>query len=531
VTLAIVGARVWTGDPVRPWAEAVGVAGERIAAVGSDAEVRARVGPRTRVIDARGRLVVPGFVDAHTHFVSGGFGLLGVRLRDADTPDEFVRRLAEHARRLPPGRWITGGEWDHERWPGAPLPRRDWIDSVTPDHPVFVTRLDGHMGLANTRALREAGIARGTPAPPGGVIVRDPATGEPTGILKDAAMALVTSRIPAPSDDEMDEALEAALRHAAALGVTTIHDMGAWRDLEAYRRFRARDALTVRVHLYTPLPEWQRLAEEVARAGRGDAWLRIGGVKGFVDGSLGSSTAYFREPYADDPSNRGVRLHPVDSLRAWIFDADRAGLQLAVHAIGDEANRILLDLYEALVAERGPRDRRLRVEHAQHLLPEDIPRFAALGVIPSMQPYHAIDDGRWAERKIGPARARTTYAFRSLLDAGARLAFGSDWNVAPLDPLQGIYAAVTRRTLDGAHPDGWVPEQKIGVEDALRAYTGNGAYAVFREGELGTIAPGKLADLVVLDRDLFAVGPAEIRDARADLTVVGGRIVYEREAP
>lgn len=528
VTLALVGGRVWTGNPEQPWAEAVAVSGDRIVAVGSTDAIRAQGGAETRVVELKSRLVTPGFSDAHTHFIGGGFGLLGIDLRYAGSKEEFVRRIAEYAKRLPPGRWISGGEWDHERWPGAPLPRREWIDSVTPNHPVFITRLDGHMGLANSLALRRAGVTRDTKEPPGGVIVRDARTGEPTGVLKDAAMPLVTSRIPPPAPEEQDEALRAALEHAASLGVTAVHDMGSWRDYEAYGRFRERGALTVRVYLLTPFAEWRRLADEVARAGRGDAWLRIGGLKGFVDGSLGSMTALFVEPYTQDPSTRGELVTSVDTLRRWIFDADSAGLHIAIHAIGDGANHLLLSLYQELIEARGPRDRRLRIEHAQHLRPQDVPRFGQLGVIPSMQPYHAIDDGRWAEKRIGPVRIRTTYAFRSLLDAGARLAFGSDWNVAPLSPIEGIYAAVTRRTLDDKNPGGWVPEQKIGVEEALRAYTVNAAYAAFREDELGSIAPGRLADLVVLDRDLFEIDPVEIRDVQVDLTVVGGRVVFER---
>lgn len=528
MTLALVGGRVWTGDPVRPWAEAVAASGDRIVAVGTSEEVRGRIGPETEVVELDGRLVTPGFHDAHVHFLNGGFGLLGLDLRDAETPEELARRIGEHARSLPAGRWITGGAWDHERWPGSPLPRREWVDSVTPENPVFVTRTDTHMALANSLALRIAGVTRETPEPSGGVIVRDPATGEPTGVLKDAAMPLVLAKIPPPGPEERDAALRAALDHAAGQGVTAVHDVGTWRDYEVYRRFRHRDALTVRIYFVAPIAERARLAGEISRAARGDAWLRLGAVKAFLDGSLGSATALFAEPYADDPSNRGQLVTSLETLRRWIFEADDAGLQVAIHAIGDEANRLALDLYQELIQTRGARDRRPRIEHAQHLRPQDVARFGPLGVPASMQPYHAIDDGRWAERRIGPDRVRTTYAFRSLLDAGARIAFGSDWNVAPLSPIEGIYAAVTRRTLDGRHPGGWVPEQRITVEEALRAYTVGAAYAAFRDDELGTIAPGRLADLVVLDRDLFEIDPAEIRDVRVDLTVAGGRVVYER---
>ncbi|MGH7545300.1 MAG: amidohydrolase, partial [Gemmatimonadota bacterium] len=403
VTLALLDGRVWTGDPHQPWAEAIAVSGDRITAVGSSEEVRGLLGDDAQIVELQGRLVVPAFGDSHTHFVGGGFGLLGLDLRYADSKEEFVRRIAAYAAKLPPGRWITGGEWDHERWPGAPLPRREWIDSVTPNHPVFITRLDGHMGLANSLALREAGVTRETAEPEGGVIVRDPRSGEPTGVLKDAAMPLVTSKIPPPGPDEQDAALQAALDHAASLGVTSIHDMSVpWRDIETYRRFRDRGALTVRVQVFPDLAGWRRVADEVAREGRGDAWFRFGGLKAYVDGSLGSMTALFVEPFTQDPSTHGELVTPLDSLRQWIFDADDAGLHLAIHAIGDSANHLLLDLYQDLIETRGARDRRLRIEHAQHLRPQDVPRFGQLGVIPSMQPYHAIDDGRWAEKRIGP---------------------------------------------------------------------------------------------------------------------------------
>jgi predicted amidohydrolase YtcJ len=524
-TLIVTGGRVWTGDRARPWAEAVAVRGERIAAVGSSAEIERLAGPSTRRVQARGGVVTPGFIDSHVHFLDGGFGLSSVQLRDAATPAEFARRIAEFARTAPPGAWITGGDWDHERW-GGELPRRDWIDAATPDRPVWVNRLDGHMSLANGAALRAAGVNARTPDPPGGTIVRG-AGGEPTGILKDNAMELVDRVVPEPPPAAKDRALEAAMRYAAAHGVTSVDHMGTWEDLAVFRRAREAGRLRTRIHAAVPLATWQRLRDEVASRGRGDAWLSIGGLKGFVDGSLGSRTAAFAAPYADAPANTGLLVNGPEDLYAWTSGADRAGLQVIVHAIGDRAIHLQLDIFERVAREDGPRDRRFRVEHAQHLAPADIPRFAALGVIASMQPYHAIDDGRWAEKAIGAERAQTTYAFRSLLDARATLAFGSDWPVAPAEPLLGLYAALTRRTLDGLHPEGWVPRQKIALDEALAAYTRDAAYAAFAERDLGTLEPGKLADLVVLDRDLAALPPPEIRDARVLLTVIGGRVVYE----
>ncbi|WP_456424815.1 amidohydrolase [Rhodocaloribacter sp.] len=517
-------AHIWTGVPEAPPAEALAVRGEALAAVGTADAVAAWRGPGTRVVDLGGRFVMPGFIDNHVHFLSGGFQLASVDLRSADSPEEFRRRLAAFAARTPAGRWITGGDWDHEAWGGA-LPERSWIDDVTPEHPVFVNRLDGHMALANTKALALAGITRATPDPEGGTIVRDPATGEPTGILKDEAMSLVYAAIPNPTAEEMDEALERATAHALSLGVTQVHDVGSfggWDDLETYRRAHAKGALRLRIYAFVPLGTWARLAEYVEANGRGDAWLRWGGLKGFVDGSLGSTTAWFYAPYADAPETAGLVITDTTALRANILAADAAGLHVAVHAIGDRANDWLLDVYAEAEAKNGPRDRRFRIEHAQHLSREALPRFRRQGVLPSMQPYHAIDDGRWAEKRIGPERIRTTYAFRSLLDAGAPLTFGSDWTVAPLNPLEGVYAAVTRRTLDGANPGGWVPGEKITVAEALRAYTSANAYGGFQEALVGTLEPGKLADFVVLSENPFEIDPVALKDVRALRTVVGG---------
>ncbi|MGH9160902.1 MAG: amidohydrolase, partial [Vicinamibacteraceae bacterium] len=466
------------------------------------------------------------------HFIDGGFRLASVQLREARTREEMAERLATFAKDTPEGTWITGGDWDHALW-GGELPRRDWIDAATPNHPVWVHRLDGHMALANSAALRAAGVTRGTPDVPGGTIVRD-AGGEPTGVFKDNAMQLVARVVPAPTTEQADRALDAAMRYVAAQGVTTVHNMGGWSDLETFARAWKTERLITRIYAVLPLADWRKLRDLIrtrrfGQQGRGDKWLRVGGLKAFVDGSLGSHTAAFEQPFSDAPNDRGLFVTPLDTLSKNIADADEAYLQIMVHAIGDRANRELLDIYARVATRNGKRDRRWRIEHAQHLRPDDIRRFAELGVIASMQPYHAIDDGRWADEVIGAERAKTTYAFRSLIDAGATLAFGSDWFVAPPSPLEGIYAAVTRRTLDGKHPGGWVPEQKITVEEALRAYTHDAAVASFDEAVKGTIMPGKLADLVLIDRDLFEAPVDEIREARILWTMVGGRIVYERQ--
>ena len=527
VALAIVNARVWTGDARRPWADAVLVRGEHIEAVGSSAEVKKRAGASVKTLDARGMMVAPGFIDAHVHFLDGGFALASVQLRDAPTKDEFIRRIKAFALTVPAGTWILNGDWDHTNW-GGELPERAWIDSVTPNNPVWINRLDGHMNLANALALAAAKVTRATRDVAGGTIVRD-ATGDPTGILKDNAQGLMSAAIPEASVDMSLRALDAAMSYVAERGVTSVHHMGGWGDLAVFRRAREMGALRTRISAAVPLSTWARLRDEVLAHGRGDSWLRIGSLKGFVDGSLGSHTAAMFEPFTDAPNDRGLLVTAAKDLHDWTAGADKAGLQVIVHAIGDRAIRTQLDIYAQVAKANGPRDRRFRIEHAQHIAPQDIPRFGALGVIASMQPYHAIDDGRWADKVIGPERAKGTYAFRSLLDHGATLAFGSDWFVAPPTPLMGIYAAVTRRTLDDRHPMGWVPEQKISVEQALHAYTTGSARAGFQEKEVGMLRPGMLADLVILDHDITRVKPEAIRNARVILTMVGGRVMFDRD--
>ena len=530
-TLIIINARVHTMDPARPAADAVAIYGNRVVAIGSSKEIKSMGGPQTRVIDAHGQLVLPGFNDAHVHFMSGGFQLASVDLRDANSPEEFGDRIRRFAEKLPPGRWITGGDWDHERWPGALLPTKELVDRYTPNTPVFVNRLDGHMSLTNSVALKLAGVTRETKDPPGGLIVREAKTGEPTGVLKDAAMSFVWKVVPVSSFEEKLTAARAATEHAARLGVTSVQDMSAGNDVGVYQTLLDHGELKTRIYAVSPLPSWERLARTGVRSHFGSDMLRIGGLKGFSDGSLGSTTAFFYEPYNDAPDTRGLagdEMFPEGAMLERVRAADRAGLQVMIHAIGDRANDLILSIYEQVAHENGERDRRFRIEHAQHLRPQDIPRFGRNKIIASMQPYHAIDDGRWAEKRIGHERARTTYAFRSLLDSGAMLALGTDWTVAPLDPLLTIYAAVTRRTLDGKNPGGWIPEQKISVEEAVRAYTIGSAYAEFSEKEKGTITPGKLADLVILNSDIFQIDPKEIERTRVVMTIMDGRVVYER---
>ena len=526
--LLLLNGKVWTGD--NGFVQAVAIEGNRIIATGTNESVIAAAPRDAKRIDLRGRLAVPGFIDNHVHFVDGGMQLSRVRLRDAATPEEFARRIADYARKSGSGKWVVGGEWDEQLWMPYRLPTKAMVDATTPHNPVFVSRLDGHMALANSVALKLAGITRESKDPPGGTIVRDQ-NGEPTGLLKDAAMAAVAAVIPPATLEERVAAARAGLKEAARFGVTAFCDMSsgtdAFADLRTYQRLEKAGELTSRVYLFTPISEHARLGAAAIERSFGSDRLRIGALKGFSDGSLGSSTAGFYEPFEGEPDNRGLMMRSMDSgdMKKWVHAANAVNLQIGIHAIGDRANDEVLTIFESVPDFR---NRRFRIEHAQHLNDKIIKRFAADRVIASMQPYHAIDDGRWAEKVIGPERAKGTYAFRGLRDSGARLAFGSDWFVAPPTPLEGIYAAVTRRTLDDKNPGGWVPEQRITVEDALRAYTSGSAYASFDEKNKGTLERGKLADLVIIDRDLTAIPPETIRDAQVMLTMVGGRLIYEK---
>ncbi|ACO31513.1 MULTISPECIES: amidohydrolase [Acidobacterium] len=541
IDLLLRNGKVWTCDPHLPLAEAVAVQGHRIVAVGSNAELEPFAEQAERVIDLQGRLLLPGFNDAHVHFYIGGDTLASVNLREVKSPQELRETLRQYVQTRAPGEWILNGSWDHERWDPVQLPTAALIDAVTPDHPVWINRSDGHMKLANSLAMRLAGVDRNTPDVPGGEIVRDDA-GNPTGIFKDAANRLVDHAIPLPSKAHMRSALLAAQQYALENGVTSVQDMGvlgsrgAETMAEVIRTYQELDLAGewhVRVSAHLPLPEWQRLGHAGIRARMNTGRLQLGGVKSFSDGSLGSTTAWFFEPYTDAPHTCGLPSEEMldgEAMYARMRAADAAGLQLVIHAIGDRANSAVLDLCERLQKENGPLDRRLRIEHAQHLRREDIARFAELGVIASVQPYHALDDGRWAERRIGPERVKNTYAFRSLLDAGATVAFGSDWWVAPISPLWGIFAAVTRRTLDGQFPDGWVPEEKVTVEEAVHAYTVAAAYASGEEEIKGSITPGKLADLVILSGDIFLIDPVRIPEVTVDATISDGQFVYERRS-
>ena len=523
----IINANVHTVDAAKPSAQALAICGEVIARIGTTADVQRLAGARTRVIDAGGKLVVPGFNDAHVHLISGAEQIVGVDLRPSRDEADLASRLREHAARLPRGRWITGGYWDHEVWPSKSLPTRAQIDQATPDHPVFVQRLDGHMALANSLAIKLAGITRDTVAPDGGTIVRD-ASGEATGVFKDNAMDLVAKAIPPDSFDQTLEKARAALKLAASVGVTTIQDMTAGAaELRAYQTLYASNELTARIYSIQN-HGIEGLREAGVTTGFGHDWLRIGGIKLFADGSMGAGTAAFYEPYADDPKTSGLLIQSPEALEKAMTEADTAGFQLIVHAIGDRANTMVLDILERIAKSKGTRDWRPRIEHAQVVRQEDKQRFKALGVIASIQPSHCIDDMRWSETRIGRDRSRIAYNFKSFVDAGARIAFGTDWFVEPLDPMLGLYAAVTRQFPDGTPPGGWFPEERITMAQAIEYYTLGSAYAEFAEKRKGTLSEGKLADLVILSGDLFKIPVRQILDTRPVLTMVGGRIVYER---
>jgi predicted amidohydrolase YtcJ len=528
--LIVRNAKVWTVDKSHPTAQAVAVLGDRIVAVGSNDDIEAWHGPRTRVIDAGGKLMLPGFNDAHVHFVDGGLALDQVELNDATSATEFARRIGERARRTPKGEWVEGGDWDETKWNPARMPAKELIDPLTPDTPVFVMRYDGHMALANSTALRLAGITAATPDPPGGVIVRD-SQGNPTGALKDAAMDYVYKIAPPLSHDQRVQAVKRALAHAASLGVTSVQHMNPeYADIAVYAELLQRGELTARIYAAPLIPSVDDQVKIGVRHAFGGPYLRIGALKAYADGSLGSSTAYFFEPFSNQPNNRGLlsdEMHPVSLMQDRMMRADAAGLQICTHAIGDQGISTILDIYSEIVTAHGESDRRFRIEHAQHMAAKDFERFAQLHVIASVQPYHAIDDGRWAEERIGHDRSSRTYAFRTFLDHGIRLALGTDWNVAPLDPMLTVYAAVTRATLDGKNPNGWFPEQKLTLPETIEAYTLGSAYAEFQENEKGSITAGKLADMVLLTDDIFSIDPAKIRDVKVRTTIVGGKIVWD----
>lgn len=526
----IVIGKIWTSNEKQPYAEAMAISGDTIVAIGTKSEIEKWKGDQTaEIIAPEGQLITPGFIDSHTHFVDGGFNLSSVKLRYAKTPKEFITILKDYATTVPAGTWILGGDWDHQNW-GGEMPKKEWIDSVSKNNPVAITRFDGHMTLLNSVALKLANIKDNVAQVSGGEVVKE--KGKLTGIFKDNAHSLFVKKITIPTEAQQDKALALATDYMLENGITSVASMtgtGYGDYFNLYKRAKEQGNLRLRIYAAHELEDWRTLDAMVKKEGKGDKWLRFGGLKGFVDGSLGSHTASFLKPFTDVPTDSGFFVTPKEILYKRVKSADSAGLHPIVHAIGDKAIRTLLDIFEQVEKENGKKDSRFRIEHAQHIHPDDMKRFKELGVIASVQPYHAIDDGRWAEKVIGHERSMTTYAFKSLMDAGATVAFGSDWFVAPASPMEGIYAAVTRRTIDDKTPDGWIPEQKVTVEQALKAYTFNAAYATFEDNIKGSLEPGKLADYVILEKDITKIDPVEIRSVKILKTIVGGKTAYEKK--
>ena len=523
---------IWTGDQIIPRANAMIVRAEKIVFIGSNSQAMAMVDDNAIQIDLQGKFVTPGFIDNHVHFIMGGMQLSQVNLYDVTNKEEFQERILEIDAKLPEGKWMVGGNWDHEKWGGI-YPDRSWIDQVVKDRPVLLDRLDGHMALANSKALVLADINDTTSDPDGGIIQRG-GDGKPTGILKDHAIYLCRDLIPEESMEELDQALNKAMEHALSKGITQVHDMGSgsWSDLAVYKRSLDKGNLKLRVKLFTWYENWRDILSYVEKNGSGNDWLKWNGIKGMMDGSLGSRTAWMNKPYLPDHKTHGketistmgiLTIQDTINFKELLRQTDKANVQHAVHAIGDKANDWILNEFAKIRLENGERDRRSRIEHAQHLSPSAIDRFSNEDVIPSMQPYHLFDDGSWAHKRVGFDLLSRTYVFRSLLDKGANLTFGSDWTVAPLDPLTGIHAAVTRKTRDNKNPGGWFPGEKISVAEALRCYTLNNAYAAFWDETTGSLSVGKNADFVVHSKNLLTVDPDHILSSKVIRTVVAGR--------
>ena len=518
-----INAKIWTGDSTHPTASVIAIKGDKIVYVGDDASAF----KGAEIIDLQGKRLLPGFTDNHTHFLSAGYGLASVQLKDAMTRQEFINRIKDFCNTHPDSTWVMEGSWDHENW-GGELPSKEWVDSITGNHPLFISRYDGHMAFANSKAMELAGINASTVSPDGGVLVKN-AKGEPSGIFKDAAMNLIIKVIPEPTKAQLDQYFDAAAQHAVERGITHVNDMnsyGGWNDLETYRRAAGTDRMILRMYSFVPLATWEKLDSFVQKNGRGDDMLKWGGLKGYVDGSLGSTTAWFHQPYLDDPHSHGLNITDTNLLRKWVMGADKAGLHVAVHAIGDKANDFILSVYDEAVKMNGPRDRRFRVEHAQHVSKEAIANFARQGVVASMHPYHLYDDGIWANKRLDTNRLKGTYAFKSMLNQGVMVSFGSDWPVAPINPMYGVFSAVTRITGDGKNPGGWYPAEKIAVEDAIRAYTAGNAHGSFLEGKIGILKAGAYADFTVLEEDILSIAPEKIKEVRVLRTVVNGREVF-----
>jgi predicted amidohydrolase YtcJ len=532
---------IWTGDPAKPRISALAIRGETIVAAGTLHEMEPFDSPETRRIDLHGRFAMPGFNDAHVHLFDGGFAKIQINFEGTKSIAEFQQRIREHLTDYAAGEWITGQGWDHTLWEEKRFPTRDDLDAVAKDRPMYFERIDGHVAVANTKALQIARITAKTPDPPGGHIMHDPKTGEPNGMLEeDAAMNLVFQRIPPVSPEKWRRAVELGLADLAQHGVTSVQDYSpntASKDPNAlpetvaiYQQLKKEGKLTARIFEWLsfdlPVARLEKFRQEI---GTDDPWLKTGGLKAFMDGSLGSRTAAMYAPYSDESATKGIlRVDPA-KLKQQAIERDRAGFQLLFHAIGDRGNGVALDTFAAAAAANGARDRRDRVEHAQVVAPDDFARFASLNVIASMQPSHLLDDQRWADARLGAERVKGAYAWRTMQDHGVRLAFGTDYPVEPINPLRGIYECITRELPDGSPEGGWQPQEKLPIADCLRNYTAGSAYAEFEEQRKGTLATGMLADVVVYPQDITRMAAADLLNLPVWMTIAGGRVVYEAE--
>lgn len=524
----VIRGKIFTGADSQPFVEALAISGEKILATGTYKEIKKYTGEKTRIIDLKEGLAIPGLIDAHTHFSSGGRSLIELSFRGVDSVEKIQQMISEKIRELPPGTPIFGREYDHTLFPNQAWPTREDLDKASPDNPVVIRRVDGHSVWVNSLALKLSGIDRKTKDPFGGEIVRDPKTGEPTGILKEAAMGLIKVRPVISSTPEED--ILRALDHARRLGLTGVHADVGLRELDIYRKLREEGKLTLRVYAWLPIDQIDEYIKRGIKTGDGDEYLRIGFLKAFIDGTLGSGTALMFEPFSDDPGKTGLAQYPEETFYQLIEKAYASGYQVGVHAIGDKGVNWVLNAVERAIQKYGQKNLRYRIEHAQIIKPEDFPRFKALGVIASMQPTHCTTDMRFCEKRVGLERSKYAYAWRTLLDNGAILAFGSDWPVEPLDPRRGLYSAITRKNIEFDFPEGgWFPEQRLTLAEAIRYFTWGAAYASFEENIKGTLEPGKLADLTVFSRDLFSIEPKQILTTPVAMTIVGGKIVYENK--
>jgi predicted amidohydrolase YtcJ len=523
--------RIYTNDPKHPWAEAMAVRDEKILCVGSLSQIMLDCGGAEShdVVQLKGSFVMPGFNDAHAHLGGAGRNKLNLALNNAASVDDVLKLVKAATEKRQPGEWILGSGWDQSRWPDQKYPTRLELDQAAPNNPVFLNHISGHIGVANSLALKHAEINADTPNPPGGEIGRF-ADGEPNGLLKENAKDMVTQRIPDPPDAQRQQGIELVFTELAQNGVTSVQDYSEWEDYLAYFDLKKQNKLTVRITEWLPFTaSTDDLQNRRSEAGTTDPWLRTGALKGFIDGALGTHTAALLAPYSDDPSTSGMLIVDPEKLKAMAIERDRLGFQIAFHAIGDKANRVALDTFESVLRVNPPRDRRDRIEHAQVVSPEDIPRFAKLSVIASMQPCHETNDMRWAEQRLGAERSKGAYAWRSLQDAGAKLAFGTDYDVEPISPLRGLYACVTREAIDGGPPGGWIPQEKLPLADCMRAYTTGSAYAEFMDGKKGELKVGEFADFVILSQDLTRISPRDFLTTEVLRTVVGGKTVYQKQ--